>query len=161
MRFVIMLSLVLGSQSLGFSATPEATKNLKAYPPAEKDMVRFVLLLPQQKEEAEFKVELLVGKTELLDPVNHYSLGGKIETEVVKGWGFSKYLVKKVGPMAGTLIGVDPNVPDVKRFVKLGGEPFMVRYNSRLPVVIYVPKGVEVRYRIWKAGKETKQVPQG
>jgi ecotin len=29
------------------------------------------------------------------------------------------------------------------------------RYNSRMPIVVYVPKGAEVRYRIWKAGKET------
>jgi len=30
----------------------------------------------------------------------------------------------------------------------------MIRYNSRLPVVIYSPEGVEIRYRIWEAGEE-------
>ncbi len=47
--------------------------------------------------------------------------------------------------MAGTLIGVDPNVPKVARFITLGGEPYIIRYNSRLPVVVYAPDGVELR----------------
>jgi len=37
----------------------------------------------------------------------------------------------------------------VKQFVH--GEPLQIRYNSRLPVVVYAPKGYEVRYRIWNA----------
>ena len=36
-----------------------------------------------------------------------------------------------------------------------------VRYNSRLPLVVYVPKGVAVRYRIWHADPEAKPVPEG
>ena len=53
--------------------------------------------------------------------------------------------------MAGTLMAVDPNAPKVNRFITLGGEPYLIRYNSRLPIVVYVPEGVEVRYRIWTA----------
>ncbi len=63
--------------------------------------------------------------------------------------------------MAGTRIAVDPGAPKVERFVALGGEPYLIRYNSRLPVVVYVPEGVEVRYRIWKAGPEAKAVAKG
>jgi len=33
------------------------------------------------------------------------------------------------------------------------GDAAMQRYNSRLPIVVYVPKEVEVRYRIWSAGE--------
>jgi ecotin len=29
-----------------------------------------------------------------------------------------------------------------------------VRYNSRLPLVIFAPTDVEVRYRVWRAGPE-------
>jgi ecotin len=49
----------------------------------------------------------------------------------------------------------------VPRFITLGGEPFLIRYNSRLPVVVYVPEGVEVRYRIWTAGPELRAMDQG
>jgi len=128
-----------------------AADNMKAFPPAEPGMVRFVLQLPKQEDETSFKLELMVGKTVELDEVNRYFFGGKLEEQTIQGWGFPRYYLKELGPMAGTLIGIDPNAPKVKRFIALGGEPYLVRYNSRLPIVVYLPAGVEVRYRIWKA----------
>jgi ecotin len=44
-------------------------------------------------------------------------------------------------------------VPKVDRFITLGGEPQLLRYNSRLPLVVYAPDGVEVRYRLWRGGE--------
>ena len=139
----------------------QAADNMKAFPPAEPGMVRHVLQLPQQKDEAGFKVELIVGKTVQVDEGNRYFFGGRIEAETIKGWGFPRYNVAELGPMAGTLMAIDPNAPKVSRFVTLGGEPYLIRYNSRLPIVIYVPEGVEVRYRIWTAGAEAKPIEQG
>jgi ecotin len=58
-------------------------------------------------------------------------------------------------------MAIDPNAPKVNRFVTLGGKPYLIRYNSRLPLVVYAPEGVEVRYRIWSAGPETKVIEKG
>ena len=58
-------------------------------------------------------------------------------------------------------MAVDPNAPKVERFVALAGEPQLIRYNSRLPVVVYVPDGVEVRYRIWRADAATANAERG
>jgi len=138
-----------------------AADNMQAFPPAGEGMVRYVLHLPEREDESAFKVELIVGKTVEIDAQNRYFLGGRIEAEAIEGWGFTRYIVRKIGPMAGTLMAVDPNAPKAARFVPLGGEPFLVRYNSRLPVVIYVPEGVEVRYRIWSAGAEAKALARG
>ena len=138
-----------------------AADNMKAFPPAVEGMVRHVLQLPQQADESGFKVELIVGKTVEIDAGNRYFFGGRIEEETIKGWGFPRYVVSKLGPMAGTLMAVDPNAPKVTRFITLGGAPHIIRYNSRLPVVVYVPEGVEVRYRIWTAGAEVKAVGKG
>jgi ecotin len=138
-----------------------AADNMKAFPPAEKGMVRYVLQLPAQKDEYAFKVELIVGKTVQLDEGNRYFFGGKIEAENIEGWGFTRYVVSELGPMAGTLMAVDPNAPKVPRFITIGGEPYLIRYNSRLPVVVYVPEGVEVRYRIWSATPEAKPIEKG
>ena len=66
-----------------------------------------------------------------------------------------------MGPMAGTLMAVDPDAPKVARFITLGGEPYIIRYNSRLPIVVYVPEGVEVRYRIWTTGAKVKSMEKG
>jgi ecotin len=142
-------------------SSAQAADNMKAFPPAEAGMVRYVLHLPKQQDESAFKVELIVGKTVQVDERNRYFFGGKIEEETIQGWGFPRYLVKKLGPMAGTLIAIDPNTPKVNRFIALGREPYLIRYNSRLPIVVYVPKGVEVRYRIWSAGRDTKAMDKG
>ena len=139
----------------------QAADNMKAFPPAEDGMVRYVLQLPKQDDESAFKVELIVGKTVAVDEVNKYFFGGQIEKETINGWGYPRYTVKKLGPMGGTLMAVDPSAPRVERFVLLGGEPYLIRYNSRLPIVVYVPEGVEVRYRTWTAGEEVNVMDKG
>ena len=63
--------------------------------------------------------------------------------------------------MAGTAMAVNPNAPKADRFITLGGEPYIIRYNSRMPIVIYVPEGVEVRYRIWTTYEELKAMQKG
>lgn len=123
-------------------------------------MVRYVLQLPKKDDESAFRVELIVGKMVQADKRNRYFFGGKIAAETIKGWGFTRYTVSQLGPMAGTLMAVDPNAPKVARFITLGGEPYIIRYNSRLPIVVYVPEGVEARYRIWTAGAEAKITEQ-
>lgn len=139
----------------------QAADDMKAFPPAEKGMVRHVVRLPKQVEESAFRVELIGGKTVQVDQVNRYFFGGKIEEKIIEGWGFPRYIISELGPMAGTLIGVDSNEPKVERFVTLGGEPYLIRYNSRLPIVIYAPEGVEIRYRIWSAETKTNVAEKG
>lgn len=139
----------------------QAVDDMKAFPPAEEGMVRYVIQLPKQADESAFKVELIVGKLVQLAEGNRYFFGGKVEEETIKGWGFTRYKVSKLGPMAGTLMAVDPNAPKVARFITIGGDPYIIRYNSRLPTVVYVPEGVEVRYRIWTAGAEVKVIEKG
>jgi len=145
-KYFIVALLTLGGIASAFAAD-----NLKAFPPAEEGMVRYVINLPEQADETAFKVELIVGKTVKTDAANRYFFIGTLETENIPGWGFNYYILRKLGPMAGTLMAVDPSAPQVERFITLGGEAQLLRYNSRLPLVVYVPAGVEVRYRIWRA----------
>ena len=144
-----------------FGLRVHAGDNMKAFPPAEKGIVRYALQLLKQDDESAFKVELIVGKTVLLDEHNRYFFSGKIQQETIKGWGFPRYNVSQLGPMAGTQMAIDPNSPKVNRFITLGGESYLIRYNSRLPVVVYAPEGVEVRYRIWRAEPEMKGLEKG
>jgi ecotin len=134
----------------------DIVRNLKAFPPAGEGMTRFVITLPERADEDLLKVQLLIGKIIKLDAHNRYFFGGRLETKTIPGWGYDRYVLKSLGPMAGTLMAVDPNEPKVDRFITLGGEPELLRYNSRLPLVVYVPDGVEVRYRIWKGNDPLK-----
>jgi ecotin len=124
----------------------QAADNMKAFPPPKEGMVWNALQLTKQDNESAFKVELIVGR---------------VEKETIKGWGFTRYKVSKLGPMAGTLMAIDPNAPKAARFVTLGSDPYIIRYSSRLPIVVYVPEGVEARYRIWSAGAEVKALELG
>ena len=58
----------------------------------------------------------IVGKTVQVDEGNRYFFNGKIEKETIEGWGFPRYIVSKLGPMAGTLMAVNPK--------RAKGEPF-------------------------------------
>ena len=139
------------------ASQPKANhKYLKAFPKAAGGMSRFVIVLPDKTrgQEGAFKVELIVGRMMDTDGVNQMFLSGKLEPKPLKGWGFTYYQAK-LGPVASSLIGVPPGTPSVHKFVQ--GPSQLIRYNSRIPIVVYVPKGAEVRYRIWSATPETKK----
>ncbi len=154
------LLLAFATFAITLSMAP-AADNMKAFPPPAEGMIRYVLPLVPEKDEDSLKVELVVGKTVRVDAANRYFFGGTLETVTIEGWGFDYHILRKLGPMAGTLMAVDPDAPKVDRFIAAGGEPRLLRYNSRLPLVIYVPEGVEVRYRIWRAGAELQKVDKG
>jgi ecotin len=161
-RPVAILALsVCALASASAMAAEDRNTYMKAFPPADAGMVRFVIDLPKLDDEDSAKVELVVGRTVSVDARNRFFFGGKIERETIKGWGFDRYIVRTMGPMGGTLMAVDPNEPKVDRFVGLGGGPFLVRYNSRLPIVVYVPKDAEVRWRAWKADGTLMPARQG
>jgi ecotin len=146
-RTIVSIALVaFVSVSLAFAAD-----DMKAFPAPDEGMTRHVISLPKQQDESAFKVELIIGKTVKTDATNSYFFGGTLETETIPGWGFDRYILRKLGPMAGTLMAVDPDAPQVERFISIGGEARLLPYNSRLPLVVYVPAGVEVRYRLWRA----------
>lgn len=146
---------------LGIAPMTRAADNLQAFPPVEPGQVRYVVQLPAEADESALKVELLVGRMVETDAANRYFFGGQLEEETIQGWGFTRYVLRELGPMAGTLMAVDPDAPKVERFIMIGGEPRLLRYNSRLPLVVYVPEGVEVRYRLWRADGNVRTADPG
>lgn len=134
---------------------------LRAFPPADADTVRYVIQLEPRDQESDFRVEVIAGKTVSVDTRNRHFFSGKIKAETIRGWGYTCYRVGRLGPLAGTRIAVDPSLPKVERFVAIGGEPLLVPYNSRLPLVIYAPPDVEVRYRVWSAPAESREAAKG
>ena len=69
-------------------------------------MIRFVLQLPHQADESAFQVELIVEKTVAVNNRNRYFFGGRITEETIQGWGFPRYVVSPLGPLAGTRMAV-------------------------------------------------------
>ncbi|WP_312655261.1 serine protease inhibitor ecotin [Kluyvera ascorbata] len=131
-------------------AAEQPLEKVAPFPKAEKGMTRQVIQLPEQKDESTYKVELLIGKTLEVD-CNHHRLGGELESKTLEGWGYDYYVVEKIsGPMS-TMMAC-PDQKKTKKFVTASlGDDAMLRYNSKLPIVIYAPENVEVKYRIWEA----------
>jgi len=126
-------------------------KYLKAFHKAENGSARFVIELPHKErgEEDAFRVEITTGRQMMTDGVNNYRLGGSIKPMPLKGWGFTYYDATISAQAASTRIGVPPGTPQEMKFVPAAST--LIRYNSRIPVVVYAPEDAEVRYRIWKA----------
>lgn len=134
---------------------------LKAFPAAAEGFSRHVLTLPAKPDESALRIELILGKTVEVDGVNSHFFGGLIEERVLEGMGFNYYHLEELGPLAGTLMAPLPDAPKVNRFVAIGGEPYLIRYNSKLPLVVYAPMDVQVRYRVWSAPPSSRPVPKG
>lgn len=126
----------------------EREKVLAVYPEAAEGMVRHVIFLNAKPDESLFKVEIIPGKVMSVDN-NIHRLMGKMEEKDVQGWGYTYYEFTSNGQTASTLMATTG--PKVDKFVSAQSQ--LIRYNSKLPVVVYAPEGFDIQYRIWKAGK--------
>ena len=138
-----------------FSLAAMSAEDMKPYPPADAGFARFVFRLPQTDNDDARKVEVVVGKVIPVD-CNRTMFVGNIEQHVVKGWSYSYYVVPQITGPATTLMAC-PEGEKTDQFVQTRGDGFLQRYNHKLPVVVYVPEGFEVRYRIWSAGEDLQQ----
>lgn len=138
--------------ALSSAAHAAKLEEVAPFPKPESGIARQVIHLTPQAREDDYQVEILAGKTLKVD-CNRQRLGGILEEKNLEGWGYPFYRLEKViGPMS-TLMAC-PDGKSHQDFVSVVGDGFMLRYNSKLPIVLYVPKDVEVRYRIWSASSK-------
>ena len=155
-----MLTLLSVAVLLSFTTSMNAQdkkndieKALAPFPKAGEGMVRHVIEMKKKSDESLYKVEIIPGKVMSVD-CNHHSLMGKLEEKDLQGWGYTYYEFTSDGQTRSTMMAC--NKPNENKFVS--GQTLIARYNSKLPIVIYAPKGYEVKYRIWKADKEKSSV---
>lgn len=130
--------------------------DLQPYPAAQDGLVRMVLRVPANDDESIRKVEIIVGKILSVD-CNRTSFAGTLEHHVVEGWGYPYFVLDQVGGPMSTKMACPPAHENTDEFVKVVGDGFLRRYNSKLPMVVFVPEGFEVRYRIWTAQDDIGQ----
>ncbi|CSW08716.1 ecotin [Shigella sonnei] len=107
-------------------------EKIAPYPQAEKGMKRQVIQLTPQEDESTLKVELLTGQT-------------------LEGWGYDYYVFDKVSSPVSTMMACPDGKKEKKFVTAYLGDAGMLRYNSKLPIVVYTPDNVDVKYRVWKA----------
>ena len=126
------------------------------YPKAEKEMEKHTIILEEKEKEENYMVKLKFGREKLLDCNNYFLLGGKIEEKILEGYGYNYYIFNGKDEMGSTKMGCSVNTKTQKDVFYNVEE--IIRYNSKLPVVIYAPKGVFVDYAVYEkiAGKKLK-----
>jgi len=149
MKKMLIFALLL---PLAAVASDQPT-NMKPYPAAENGFTRMVFRVPAAEDEAARKVEIVIGKTLSID-CNRTSFTGALDRHVAEGWGYPYFVLEKAGGPVSTRMACPPDTENQQAFVTVTGEGFLQRYNSKLPMVVYVPEGFEVRYRIWAAQQD-------
>jgi ecotin len=115
------------------SAPAVSAESIKMFPQPAAGQQRAVIALPALDNEADARVELMIGKT-LPTDCNQQWFGGELTAEDVKGWGYTYYRLTDVKGPASTLMACPGQAPQ-QRFVQVRGDGQLLRYNSRLPLV--------------------------
>lgn len=141
---------------------------LKPYPAAEKGMKRLVIVLDGAGKdnsgggpvvgESDMEVELIAGATITTDGINRYRISADIKEDFVKGWGYNFWTISG-NPELAMSTKMGGNEAPREEFVK--GASIKIRYNSRLPVVVYCPENMECRFCIWKVDGAAAVVAEG
>jgi len=144
-KHIILASIyLLGGVTL--YASEKVKDNIHMFPQAKEGYVRHVVEVPKTDNDYAHKISLSIGKTMMVD-CNHRALYGKVKEVSLKGWGYTYLEVDSIDEGVTTMMACSK--PKTEQFVALQDE--LRRYNSRLPLVVYVPQGYEVRYHIWSA----------
>lgn len=134
------------------SIAPPVLADVAPFPAAKAGQARHVIWLPKKAEEALLKVELVPGQV-LQTDCNTHGLIATLTAQDLAGFGYTYYELSNVkGPIA-TLMAC-PEGTEKQAFVAAQSDNYMLGYNSKLPIVVYTPENLEVRYRIWSGDKD-------
>ncbi|MDX8554208.1 ecotin family protein [Tenacibaculum sp. 1B UA] len=139
--FLTITSMAVGQASL-------TKTDVSIYPKPEKGYKQMIIEVPHSDNDSNKKIEFVIGKWMEVDTCNKHGLIGSIEKKDLEGWGYSYYDFKTDGGVISTRMACFES-SKVKKFVS--SQPTTVRYNGKLPIVIYVPEGYEVQFKIFKA----------
>ena len=130
---------------------PGAVKYLhhpNLYPVAKEGESRHHFIPPVRPDEDACKIEISASKVMEADSANMQRIAGAFEEVNIEGWGFTYYkLTADESRMMSTLVG---GGHPVKKSVP-AGQNLLIRYNSKLPVVVIAPAGYDIQYRVWSA----------
>lgn len=140
--------------------------NLTGYPDPAPGLKRWVIqpsgLLPKSADPLisahplDWRIQLIVGQTVRLDcNTKRLSGSGMTMRMLPKASGKALFEVKAPVAVISTKMACPDDQPTRTSFLSLGKQPYLVPYNASWPIVVDLPVGTELRWRVWKA--ETRQ----
>lgn len=162
MKKIILATLVFAcfnlmniSNASAQKPTVEQQSILKSFPETMDGYERYVIYPKKNKKEENLKIEIIPGKLMEVD-CNNQRLMGTLAEKDVKGMGYTYYVFESNGQVASTMMFC----PDPKTEKFVTGETTLIGYNSKMPVVVFVPEGMTLKYKIWKADKEKSAIQE-
>jgi ecotin len=128
------------------AAPAKPASDIAMFPKAAKGMRQVVIRLPRREDEAQTRVEFYAGQARTID-CNLVSMTSGLTRREVQGWAYPYWEMKVPPPAITTLIGCPPKS---ERQAFVHGPPESIDYRSALPIVVYVPTGYTVRYKLWR-----------
>jgi ecotin len=154
----VALPSLLGAVLAPAMAIPRL--DLKPYPLPTAGEIRWVIQLPGvlptsvdprlSSSPSDWRVQLIAGR-EVEADCNQQAFRGRFRASQVKALGVSVYRVSAVGPMVTTRMACPPGEAKRRVFVPMGSKPFVVPYDASRPIVVFTPKDLQLRWRLWKA----------
>jgi ecotin len=147
-QYFLAMMMLLSGLAPAMAAPAE---DIRMFPDTLEGMTRHVIRLPAQEDEFGFRVELMAGKTRMMD-CNGGSYIGEQSRATLNGWGYDYYVIHNIQPGPTTRKACPPDTEKEGLMPVMTGAG-LLRYNSQLPLVAYVPEGFGLSYRIWRAGE--------
>ena len=160
---VAAASAVLGLAALPAAAIPRL--DLSGYPAPAAGERRWVIQLPGvlpptqdpslSPQPRDWRVQLLVGQLAQID-CNQHSFSGRLRHWRLADDKPMVFRVDNVGPMSSTRMACPPGQPRRQAFVTMAGKPYVVPYEVSHPIVVYAPAALQLRWRLWKAERQSR-----
>ena len=143
------LALIAATSTLTFAGEPSEaqTKSIEMFPEEISGYTRHVIRLPKLENEA--KLELLPAKVIKADTCNRTFASVDVEQTSIPGWGYSYLTIKDFHQGGSTMMACPDGEADVKVFAN-HNKLTNIRYNDRMPLVVYVEDGLSLDYKIWR-----------
>jgi ecotin len=160
--------VVAATAAVGLAALPVAAiprLDLSGYPAPAAGERRWVIQLPGvlpptrdpalSPDPGDWRVQLIVGQMALVD-CNQHSFAARLRHWRQADDKPMVFRVDNVGPMASTRMACPPDQPRRQAFVTMAGKPYVVPYAVSQPIVVYAPAALQLRWRLWKAERQSR-----
>lgn len=142
-KLVLVLAMMINLNAFDTSVFPKAKDGFKQHT---------INLEPKSIEE-DYKVIVQFGRVLSVDCNSHSYSGGLLERKILAGYGYDYY---EFSDENSTLISTMMLCPDgvLKDEFVMFSDSIETHYNSQIPLIIYAPKDVDIRVKIYKLESE-------
>ncbi|MGR5062066.1 ecotin family protein [Photobacterium sp. DNB22_13_2] len=121
-----------------------ASENAEMFPEMPGFTKHVIQLDAVEDENQTRRVQIIANSVMNVD-CNIKALPMDIERRSLEGWGYSYYVLEKQTNYASTMMACEKEASDTN----LQFHSDLLRYNSKLPLVIYAQDDVKVDYSVW------------